>query len=294
MKNITHIAFVLLTSLGLNHAVAQINPLGAMYFQNQYLGNPAYAGIDSGINVGLGYRTQWSALPGSPRNQAATGEYRTGKVGLGLNFYSDKAGLISRTRTVATYAYHLPVGAENQQLHFGLSLGFFNERIYDQDVVGTGNDAAIAALNRRETLVDGDFGFAYTTGKMTIQGALPNMKGFFQEDERGAAGRATFFSAVSYKLKFGQGQDAVMVEPKFSYRGIHGFGNLWDLGTGVNLADNKVSVFGMFHSTGSATVGLGMNFKSRLSFQGIYTTETTALRGNTNGNFELNIKARVF
>jgi len=296
MKLINYLLLMLIAGIAISSSkvVAQINPLGAMYFQNQYLGNAAYAGIDSGINISTGLRQQLRGIPGGPRNQAMTGEYRFGKVGLGLNFYNEKAGLISSTRTVATYAYHLPLGAENQQLHLGLSLGFLNERINDQEVIGTGGDVAVGMLNQRQTYIDSDFGMAYTAKRLTIQGALPNMKSFFAQDDRGAVNWATFFTAVSYMVQLGQGQDAVGIEPKLSYRGINGLDNIVDLGSNVTFAGKQVSVFGMFHSTGSTTFGFGLNYRHRLSFQGIYTTETSAIRGNTNGNFEINLKARVW
>ena len=48
----------------------------------------------------------------------------------------------------------------------------------------------------------------------------------------------------------------------------------------------------MYHSTKSATVGIGMNYQN-LGFSGIYTTSTSALSGYTSGNFELSLKANL-
>ena len=36
-------------SASISNSTAQINPLGAQYFQNQYLANPAMAGYQSGM-----------------------------------------------------------------------------------------------------------------------------------------------------------------------------------------------------------------------------------------------------
>ncbi|RYF82754.1 MAG: type IX secretion system membrane protein PorP/SprF [Chitinophagaceae bacterium] len=290
---------ILLTALALclttGTAMAQLNPMGAEFYMNQYLGNAAFAGIDSGLNLSVGFRKQMASVPGAPVNQAFTGEYRFGRSGLGVNVYNDKAGLIKQTRTVATYAYHLPLDGSNNQLHFGVSMGFFNERIYEQDIVGTSGDVAVGALNRREVYVDGDFGAAFTTNHLTIQGAIPNMKSFFDKDYREVADRATFYSAISYKLSTGAGLSAVSLEPKFAFRGVKGFDNLWDLGSKVGFMGGALSGFVMYHSTQSVTVGFGaLTLRNSLSFQGIYTTETSALRGNSNGNFELNLKYRIF
>ncbi|RYE20929.1 MAG: type IX secretion system membrane protein PorP/SprF [Sphingobacteriales bacterium] len=294
MKKI-YILFASFLCLTAGSAMAQLNPMGAQFYMNQYLGNPALAGLDSGLNLTAGYRKQMASVPGAPQNQAITAEYRFGRVGLGINVYNEKAGLIKQTRTVATYAYHLPLNSTNHQLHFGLSMGFLNERIYEQDVVGTSGDVAIGALNRREVYVDGDFGMAFTSNLLTVQGSLPNLKSLFKKDFRDAADRSTFYSAVSYKIVSGQGISSVVVEPKVAFRGVKGFDNLWDAGAKVGLFGNTISAFAMYHNTNSVTFGFGaLTLNRTLTFQGIYTTETAALRGDTNGNFEINLRYRIF
>src|SRR3954464_14001303 len=96
---------------------AQVSPLGAQYFQNQYLANPAMAALDSGFTIDLGYRQQTDNIKGAPKRQALTGTYRLGQIGLGVNVNGEQSGLYQQTRAVATLAYHLPVGGEDQQLH---------------------------------------------------------------------------------------------------------------------------------------------------------------------------------
>ena len=74
---------------------AQLNPLGQAYFQNQYLANPAMAGLGEGLRVNAGYRQQWTSMPGSPSTQFLTGDYGfKNRVGLGANIYHEKAGLL--------------------------------------------------------------------------------------------------------------------------------------------------------------------------------------------------------
>jgi hypothetical protein len=48
----------------------------------------------------------------------------------------------------------------------------------------------------------------------------------------------------------------------------------------------------MYHSTKSATIGIGMNYQN-FGFSGIYTTITSALSRYTDGNFELSLKANL-
>lgn len=296
MKKIFKTAFfVTIATLTVSQAVAQLTPMSAIYFQNQYLGNPALAGTESGMDVSLGIREQWTNLPGSPATQAFTASYGLNdKVGLGLNVSNDQSGLFKRTRTVASYAYHLPLSGEEQRLSFGLSLGFMNERIAMEDIRGNSADANVGAYNQRETYIDGDFGFAYTSNAFNIQAALPNMKSYFKKDNinADAVDRATFFSAISYKFQL-EGQGGFGLEPKVAYRGIKGMDNIIDAGANLSYANNRINLFGMYHSSNSSTFGLGLNYQN-IGFSGMYSTATSALSSYANGNFEMSMKIKLF
>lgn len=272
-------------------ATAQLNPLGAQYFQNQYLANPAMAAVNDGLTLSGGLRKQWSMIPGSPVTAAFTAEYRLKeKVGVGMNLYNEEEGLIQRTRMVGTYAYHLPLSTDGQTLRFGVSLGFASERVMNENLNGDPGDLSVGRFNQRETFIDGDFGVAYTASRVSVQASLPNLKSFFGTDESNMVDRSTYYSAVSYKWFFGAGLNAATVEPKVAMRGVKGHKNLYDAGANVSLINNQLILSGMYHSSESATFGIGVNYKNALSILGMYTTETAALRGYTSGNFEVGVR----
>ena len=283
-------------------AMAQLSPMGTLYFQNQYLANPAMAGSEKGFNLNLGYRQQWSRVPGrvqdrvpgSPVMQTLTADYAlTAKVGLGLNVYNDQAGLFKRTRTLLSYAYHLPLNGNSRKLSFGLSLGFMNERISNEAIYGDPGDLNVPRYNQRDTYIDGDFGMAYTGKKLSIQAALPNMKNYFKRDiATNPVDRSTFFSAISYKVQLGVAEGLDFV-PKVAYRGVKGFHNIMDIGANLSYANNQVNFFGMYHSSKSATFGLGLNYHS-IGFNAIYTTTTSALSAYADGSFEIGLKLNLF
>lgn len=281
--------------ISMSKSQAQIDPLGSVYFQNQYLANPAMAGLKKGLRLNLGYRQQWSSMPGSPQTQSLTGDYGfSNRVGLGINLYNDQAGLLKQTRVMGTYAYHLPVGDEDQQLNFGLSLGYMNQRITYEDLRGDAGDVNVGRFNEQKAYVDGDFGLSYTSSKLTVQGAVPNLKAFLKQDEnRNTADLSTFYTAVSYKFSFGESINRFSVEPKAVYRGVRGYKNITDLGGSLSFIDNSLILTGMYHSSNSATFGVGMDYKHSFSIIGMYTTQTSALNGFTNGNFEVGLKLNV-
>ncbi len=278
------------------NSFGQANPMGALYFQNQFLGNPAYAGLHQGLDLNLGIRRQWSNLPGSPTMQTATADYAmTPKAGVGLNVYNDRSGLFKRTRAMASYAYHLPLsGEESHNISFGLALGVMSERLGSEDLKGDPNDMSVQNYNQRETYMDGDFGFAYTSNTLNLQAVLPNMKAFFKKDDFvNSIDLVTFYTAASYKITLTDGPAGIGVEPKVVYHGIKGFDNLMDAGVNLTFADNKLNFLGMYHSSKSTTFGMGLNY-GYIGFQGIYTTATSALSNYTNGNFEISMKLKVF
>ncbi|HEY0057271.1 MAG TPA: PorP/SprF family type IX secretion system membrane protein [Pedobacter sp.] len=290
LKRYIFSSFCLLSILFPEITKAQLNPLSSIYYTNQYLANPAMAGVNKGLNLNLGYRQQWSAMPGAPKTQALSLDYGTEKkVGLGLTVFNDQAGLLKNTRVMGTYSYHLTLN-EKSQLRFGISLGFMDERIMTENLSGDADDMNVSNFNQRETYLDGDFGTAYTSDKFTFQLAVPNLKSVLKKDEFSTSDYSTFYSALSYKFFFSTTMKGMIVEPKVAIRGVHGFTNLLDFGANVAFANNSINIIAMYHNSKSATMGLGATIKSIGTISGNYTTATAALSSYMKGNFEFGWK----
>ncbi|MXV16880.1 PorP/SprF family type IX secretion system membrane protein [Hufsiella ginkgonis] len=295
-------AALLVTGIGAN---AQLNPFGAVYYQNQYQLNPAMAGLEAGLVTNLGYRNQFSATPGTPNTQAVTIEYgpQSRNLGVGLNFNSDKAGLESRTRLVGTFAYHLVfdsdegvVDGEQRVLSFGASFGMLSDHINSNRIKGDPTDIEVGDYNARRNYLDGDAGIAYSGSGLTVQGAIPNIKNFFKRDDSGLeADVPTYMVAASYRLSFTDSfeEPSFAVEPKVCFRGVNGYKNVWDAGVNIGFGGKLFNIMGVYHSSQSTTVGAGVNF-GNITFTGLYTTETAAIRSYANGDFEVGLKIKVF
>jgi type IX secretion system PorP/SprF family membrane protein len=142
-KQITVISVLILTLvLKLN---AQQLPLYSQYMFNKFLVNPATAGLDGYTSVNLTAREQWVGLPNSPRthsisaqtrllkgafilsknaiHKVSSQQARDSRVGIGVNIFNDKNGLVNRTGFQGTYAYHIRM--DESELSFGLSASFF-------------------------------------------------------------------------------------------------------------------------------------------------------------------------
>lgn len=154
-KAIITVAFVMICS---GSAFAQQRPYYTQYILNNFIINPALAGIENYWDVKASHRHQWVGLDGAPvttyftiqgpltksamtRENATSlrpeGENPRGETfmenyhstdphhGLGLTVLNDKTGPLNRFAMYASYAYHLPV---NEQTSFsaGVSLGMQN------------------------------------------------------------------------------------------------------------------------------------------------------------------------
>jgi type IX secretion system PorP/SprF family membrane protein len=119
------------------------------YLLNQYLYNPAYAGVVEGTQFNIGYRNQWVGFDGAPKTLILTG-YGTVKkkpnMAIGGVLTTEKIGLLQRTTFYGTYTYHLKIN-KKAAINFGLGLGgiqhkvrIYDSRPYDKDDSYLGSD----------------------------------------------------------------------------------------------------------------------------------------------------------
>lgn len=277
----------------LSEAQALLEPSGTQYFQNQYLANPAMAGIDSGLHLNAAYRKQWTGMEGAPVTQFFTADYAMGKrVGWGVNVFNDKAGLINRTRAAVSYAYHLPLSQDGKTLHFGLSLGMNFQRLDYKLIDGEINDPSIGAFNRRDDYFEAEFGMAYVHKGLTLQAALPNIRSLVSGENKGVNGGGIFFSAASYKFDLEGTVNSV--EPKLCYRGIRGYDNILDIGVNVTFLKNVANLMAVYHTSKSLTAGLGVDIMKTVMIQAMYTVQTGGMKSYVDGTYEIGATVHIF
>lgn len=297
-KNIKQISRVMFLCAGclfiLSQAEAQILPLNAQYFQNRYLINPSMAGINDGLNINASFRKQWSNFPEAPITQSVTVDQKVNKVGWGINFFNEQSGGLQKTKAVGTFAYHLPLNNEDQKLNFGISFGASKDQLdLSKNKNFDINDPAVARFNDRGYYFDGDFGISYTSKNLSIEGAIPNMRAIFRNEDKNLSDRPTFYSAIGYKFNFGTDINGFSIEPKGVFRGIKNYKNLWDAGLNANFANDRLYAMLMYHNTENATFGFGVNYKSKLYIMAYYNTATSAISGYTDGDFEINLRVNI-
>jgi type IX secretion system PorP/SprF family membrane protein len=168
---------------------AQQQPYYTQYIMNNFILNPALAGIENYWDTKVSYRNQWVGLSGAPTTLYLTINTPLGKTaydyetpttvpdlqaknlggkqflmeytappahsGIGFTILNDKTGPLSRIAAYGSYAYHVPVGLKTS-LSFGVSLGVQEVTVDQNDVdFGQANpvDPAVAGsgyLNKLE------------------------------------------------------------------------------------------------------------------------------------------------
>jgi type IX secretion system PorP/SprF family membrane protein len=166
-------------------AEAQQRPHYTQYILNNYIVNPAVAGIEDYVDVKISHRHQWVGLDGAPVTTYLTvhGPWKKGAYqretnttfhapgqnprgkdywkdyeapenhqGIGLTIMNDRTGPLNRFSAGATYAYHMGISGRTN-LSMGVTAGVQNLSLNASklDFVYTPTDPAVAGsgyLNR--------------------------------------------------------------------------------------------------------------------------------------------------
>lgn len=116
---------MLLLGIGIS-SYAQLQPLLDQDHLNGLAINPAYAGSQDALNIGLYSRIQWVGFEGAPRTNTFSmhSPLRNKKVNLGLIVLGDRLGSKIETGFLLNYAYRIDLGRGKWSL--GLAAGVSN------------------------------------------------------------------------------------------------------------------------------------------------------------------------
>ncbi|WP_207532867.1 PorP/SprF family type IX secretion system membrane protein [Desertivirga arenae] len=123
MRKIILATVILTMLLSGEKLFAQQEAMYTQYMFNTLSINPAYAGSRNVLSATTLIRSQWTGIEGAPRTTTFTidAPINRKKVGLGLQVFKDKIGIMSTTGIVGTYAYRIRM--DRASLSFGLQGG---------------------------------------------------------------------------------------------------------------------------------------------------------------------------
>ena len=155
-------------------AYPQLQPLLDQYLLNGLAINPAYAGSQEALNVGLYARNQWVGFEGAPRDFTFSlhSPMRDKRVSLGLMIMNDKIGARTETGFLFNYAYRIDMGTG--KLSFGLATGLTSLSTNVNMIRYTDpGDGLIMNPGTRALLLDFSFGSYYYSEKFFAGLSMP-------------------------------------------------------------------------------------------------------------------------
>lgn len=299
---------------------AQETPRTTQYIFNNYLLNPALSGIDSYIDLKLGYRKQWSGLDGAPSTQYISmhmplgEEFIRGSInsfsqrgynpmsrsfvntytaaaphhGLGLIAMTDKAGLVRQTNVNVSYAYHLGLTSEIN-LSVGAAGGFNSlsvdiKNIRAQDEV----DPLFAADYNNRIRPDVGIGVWLYSPRFFVGASAKQLLGkrseIINNEVKNLAYQATaLYGTAGYKIFLEE--DIAMVPSTLVTYSVN---TPVAIDANIKLAyQDKLWVGGSFRNNDSFSLLAGFNALKLVNLSYSYDINTSALKAVNRGTHEI-------
>jgi len=160
-----------------NLAKAQQFALSNQHILNKMSLSPAFAGFNRNAEVFSSFRRDFVGIQGSPENaNISISLPQQNLLGFGLQIDNEKIGLFRNTSAKINYAYHLEV-SRYSTLSFGISAGFFNNRVDLSEITASGIGLADPYLNFSNdlhgTAFDMGLGIMYNFEGLTVGVAMP-------------------------------------------------------------------------------------------------------------------------
>ncbi len=183
MRQLKYLISFLIISGSLNLEGQQL-PHFSQYMFNDFLLNPAVAGVSDYYQIRTNHRFQWVGMTDPPLTNSIAfyGPHSTMDMGFGGSVYTDITGPTSRTGVSGSYAYNITL-TKDMRLSMGLSMSMLQYRvdgtqltpkdptdIYIQGVVSTSYvpDAAVGAYLYGDQFYAGISAFQLLNNKIKI------------------------------------------------------------------------------------------------------------------------------
>ncbi|GAB2814222.1 PorP/SprF family type IX secretion system membrane protein [Ferruginibacter profundus] len=236
-------------------ASAQAKPFYTQYILNNYILNPAVAGIENYADIKLSSRNQWTGINGAPvttyfsfhapigkedlRTSATSfqvpGENPRGKRlweeytppdphhGIGVVAMNDKAGYINRWSITGTYAYHKPLSVRTT-LSAGFNIGVNSVNLDRSKIEWANldpNDPAIGISTGELKKIKPEIGaglWLYSAQYfvgISVLNIIPGKAKFVTNDKYGVSYTPNYFATAGYRFSL---TDDVMMMPSVMFQ----------------------------------------------------------------------------
>lgn len=268
-------------------------PIYTQYIFDPYIINPSMLVSNRQSEVNLLYRQQWAGIQDGPKTIQFDFQHAfNNRVAVGLNVFDDKTILLSSTSVMATFGYKVPLAAEHI-LSFGLSGGFFSNRIKIEDIPDIDiNDPAILNSRANNFSFDGQFGLNYSFRSLNIGFSLIRLidhKTISADPIQGVDFSELKNKIIFASYRFNLSED-ISLQPNFSYRFTSDNLNFFEASS-IFSYKNLIAVGGGYRESFGPTALARVTIKD-LQVGYAYDFPSTKASVTTGGTNEIQLKWR--
>jgi len=276
---------------------AQQLPHFSQYYMNDFLINPAIAGVNNYFEGKSGHRYQWEGITDAPRTYtlSVNGPTKNEKMGLGGYLFTDVVGPTRRTGFNLAYSYHVKLN-DNLKLAFGLSAGLLQFTIDGSKITLRDEGDAIITNGVQSVLIpDAGFGTYLYHKKFYLGFSAPqllNSKVKFFDEGKNPNGKlpAHFFVTGGYKFDI---SNDFMLEPSFFVKYISPAPVIYDASLRI-MYQQKLWLAGTYRHHDAIAVSLGYLINDSFTIAYAYDFTTTNIKNHISGSHELMIGIRFY
>ena len=274
-------------------AFSQLQPLLDQDHLNGLAINPAYAGSQGALNVGVYSRIQWVGFEGAPRTNtlAIHSPLRNKKVNLGLIVMSDRLGSKTETGFMLNYAYRIELGRGKWSLGLAAGLASLSTDLNSVRFTDPGDrllqDPAIRAL-----LPEFSIGSYYYTERYYVGFSMPLFLSHYANEGNGSYKLNFNLVAANYMLTAGYLftlSDGVKLLPSFLLKTNPANNTQLDIHCNVILRE-KLWFGTSIRTSGSLSALLQMQVNQQLRIGYSYAYELSELSSYQHGSHEIMIQ----
>jgi type IX secretion system PorP/SprF family membrane protein len=233
---------IVIAALLSGYCNGQQDPLYAQYLTNPMIFNPAYVGLNNSFNGAVSFRNQWAGFEGAPStvNFSAHSSLVDNKVGLGVMFIRDRAGLLKNNEIELLSSYKL--NFDKYTLSFGMQFGFQNSTYrYSDATLVNQNDPFFPTNDIRYSWPNIGVGAILRGDNFIVGLSVPRMSKVKTDDFNFIIQSQHVYLYGSYVYYVGT---RLRLKPSVLLRGVKGAPLAADLNFNVNI-DTKYSA-GLF------------------------------------------------
>lgn len=287
-KGLFLIILVLFFSL---KSFGQQEELFSNYMVNPSTLNPAYSGTREINTLYLQYRNQWLGIDGAPKTTYLN--YQTygteSHLGFGVNFISDKIGLLDNNKFTVDWSYILRV-TDKTKFSVGIRNGFKSLSFALNKLNVYQIDPTLVDLGKSNFTYELGIGMFMYNDRSYLGFSVPNINNSYTIKN---ANTGFIYRNVSHFYLMGgkliDVGENVVLKPSFLLRNIPSSKTQVDISMNA-LFKQKYQIGGTYRTSTAYNIMAGFQYSPQVFVGYSYDSETTMLGNYTKGSHEIYIR----